>query len=53
MYSSELLELIGMCDRVVVIRNGKVSAIMSGSELTEKNILDKALTTHKGEMVHA
>ncbi len=44
MFSSELLELIGMCDRVVVIRGGKVSAILSGAELTEENILDKALT---------
>lgn len=44
MYSSEMLELIGMCDRVVVIRNGKVSGILSGDELTEENILSKALT---------
>ena len=45
MYSSELLELIGMCDRVVVIRSGKVSAILSGSDLTEEKILEKALTS--------
>jgi ribose transport system ATP-binding protein len=45
MYSSELLELIGMCDRVVVIRNGKVSGILSGDELTEENILEKAITS--------
>lgn len=44
MYSSEMLELIGMCDRVVVIRNGKVSGILSGDELTEEKILSKALT---------
>lgn len=45
MYSSELLELIGMCDRVVVIRNGRVSGILSGEELTEENILEKAITS--------
>lgn len=45
MYSSELLELIGMCDRVVVIRAGKVSAILSGTDLTEEKILEKALTS--------
>lgn len=45
MYSSELLELIGMCDRVVVIRGGEVSAILSGNEITEEKILEKALTT--------
>jgi ABC-type sugar transport system ATPase subunit len=44
MYSSEMLELIGMCDRVVVIRNGKVSGILSGVELTEEKILSKALS---------
>lgn len=43
MYSSELLELIGMCDRVVVMRGGKVSAILSGDDMTEENILRKAL----------
>ena len=44
LYSSELLELIGMCDRVVVIRSGKVSAILAGSDITEETILEKALT---------
>lgn len=44
MYSSELLELIGMCDRIVVIRGGRVSAILSGDDITEEKILEKALT---------
>ena len=44
LYSSELLELIGMCDRVVVIRSGKVSAILAGGDITEEAILEKALT---------
>ena len=44
LYSSELLELIGMCDRVVVIRSGKVSAILAGGDITEETILEKALT---------
>ena len=44
LYSSELLELIGMCDRVVVIRSGKVSAILAGADITEETILEKALT---------
>ena len=44
LYSSELLELIGMCDRVVVIRSGKVSAILTDGDITEENILEKALT---------
>ena len=48
MYSSELLELIGMCDRVIVIRGGTVSAILSGDKLTEENILEKALIKDDG-----
>ena len=44
LYSSELLELIGMCDRVVVIRSGKVSAILADGDITEEIILKKALT---------
>ena len=43
MYSSELLELIGMCDRIVVMRGGKVVAVLSDEERTEENILRKAL----------
>ena len=50
MYSSELLELIGMCDRVVVIREGRVSAILSGKGLTEEAILEKALVKDDGEI---
>lgn len=44
LYSSELLELIGMCNRVVVIRGGKVSAILADGDITEETILEKALT---------
>lgn len=52
MYSSELLELIGMCDRVVVIRGGKVSAILAKDDLTEENILEKALLGNKDGSAH-
>lgn len=51
MYSSELLELIGTCDRVVVMRAGRVSAILSGAEITEENILEKALIKKKADEV--
>ena len=49
MYSSEMLELIGMCDRVVVVRGGRVSAILSGDGLTEEKILEKALVKSEDE----
>ena len=43
MYSSELLELIGMCDRVIVFRSGKISAILSRNEMTEEKIMEHAV----------
>jgi ribose transport system ATP-binding protein len=43
MYSSELLELLGMCDRVIVFRSGKISAILSRDEMTEEKIMEHAV----------
>ena len=40
--SSEMPELIGVCDRVVVVREGRVSGELSGEELTEENIMHLA-----------
>ncbi|MEH6835870.1 MULTISPECIES: sugar ABC transporter ATP-binding protein [Falsihalocynthiibacter] len=37
--SSELPELIGLCDRVMVVREGRISGEVTGDELTEKNIM--------------
>ncbi len=39
MISSELPELIGVCDRVIVIREGELSGEVTGSEMTEENIM--------------
>jgi ribose transport system ATP-binding protein len=39
MISSELPEVIGMCDRVLVMHEGEQSGILSGDEITEKNII--------------
>lgn len=39
MISSELPEVIGMSDRVIVMCNGKISGEISASEATEENIL--------------
>jgi ribose transport system ATP-binding protein len=36
--SSDLEELADLCDRVLVIVNGRVSAQLEGAELTEGNI---------------
>lgn len=40
--SSELPELIGLCDRVMVIHEGRLAGEVSGDDLTEENILHLA-----------
>ena len=40
--SSELPELIGVCDRVLVIREGVVNGEVTGGEMTEENIMHLA-----------
>jgi ribose transport system ATP-binding protein len=39
MVSSELNELLGMCHRIAVMRQGRVSAVLEGSEMTEQNVM--------------
>jgi rhamnose transport system ATP-binding protein len=46
MISSELPEILGMSDRVVVMRAGTVAGILSRSEATQEKIL--GLTLHSG-----
>ncbi|MCQ4628517.1 sugar ABC transporter ATP-binding protein [Shinella sp. CPCC 100929] len=43
MVSSEMLELIGMCDRVIVMRAGRLAGELSGEELTEEGIIELAM----------
>ena len=40
--SSELLELIGACDRVLVVREGRISGDVAGDDMTEKRIMHLA-----------
>ncbi len=47
MVSSEMPELISMSDRVLVIRNGGVSAELTGGDITEHNILINSLGEHR------
>lgn len=42
MISSELPEVIGMSDRVVVMREGVVSGVLAGSEINEESIMGLA-----------
>jgi ribose transport system ATP-binding protein len=39
MISSELNELLGMAHRIAVMRAGRVSAVLEGSEMTEENVM--------------
>lgn len=42
-FSTELSELIGLCDRVLVLYEGRIFRELSGDELTEENIVSAAL----------
>ncbi|MET0350236.1 MAG: sugar ABC transporter ATP-binding protein [Rhizobacter sp.] len=44
--SSELIELIGLCHRVVVMRAGHVSATLDADHLTEEELIAHATGTH-------
>ncbi|MBE0690100.1 MAG: sugar ABC transporter ATP-binding protein, partial [Anaerolineae bacterium] len=39
MISSEMMEIIGMADRVMVMSRGHVTGFLEGDEITEQNIL--------------
>ena len=43
--SSELPELIGLCDRVLVAREGRIAGEVSGEDMTEENIMVLASLT--------
>ncbi len=42
--SSEMQELIGICDRILVMRQGRITGEISGDEMTESNIALLATT---------
>jgi ribose transport system ATP-binding protein len=42
MISSELPEVIGLCDRVLVMHDGKTRGIMQGSQLSEESVIRRA-----------
>jgi len=46
MISSELTEVIGMADRVIVMREGCVTGELSGGAATEENIMHLATSEH-------
>jgi len=42
-YSTENNELLGLCNRIVVFRQGRISSILEGSDLNEYKILRSAM----------
>jgi ribose transport system ATP-binding protein len=53
-YSTDYDELIGCCDKVLVLYNGAVKRVLSGSEITERALIGSALnieTDSKGASV--
>jgi len=44
--SSDLLEIIGMCDRVMVMSQGRIAGFLERSELSEENIMRLAMTAN-------
>jgi ribose transport system ATP-binding protein len=45
MVSSELAELVGFCDRILVMREGAIVAELAGEQVSEEEILRHALRT--------
>ena len=43
MISSEMPEIIGMCDRAIIMRNGEVTGELQKCELTEQNLISYAM----------
>jgi ribose transport system ATP-binding protein len=41
--SSEMIELIGICDRVMVMRGGRIRGILEKNQLSEENIMRLAI----------
>ena len=39
LYTSDMLELIGICDKVLVMNHGFLTAILKGDDITEENIM--------------
>ncbi|MES3025173.1 MAG: sugar ABC transporter ATP-binding protein [Pseudomonadota bacterium] len=44
--SSELIELIGLCHRVAVLRGGRLQAMLASEHLTEEELIAHATDTH-------
>lgn len=49
--SSELPEIIGLCDRVVVISEGRKTGELAGDQITEERVLELAVASNRGDTI--
>jgi ribose transport system ATP-binding protein len=47
-YSTDAAELTAMCDRVVVLHDGRIRAQLSGADLTQERIIAAAIGGGRG-----
>jgi ribose transport system ATP-binding protein len=50
--SSELPEVVGICDRVLVMREGAITGELAGADITQENIMRLATDTDSIEATH-
>ncbi|WP_031357229.1 sugar ABC transporter ATP-binding protein [Caballeronia sordidicola] len=50
-YSTDYDELIGCCDRVLVLYEGRIKKELAGSEITEQNLIASALDLPVGQVL--
>jgi len=43
MYSSDVMELIGLCDQVLIMYEGRVVALLEGEQINEESIMSAAV----------
>jgi ribose transport system ATP-binding protein len=48
-YSTDYDELIGLCDRVAVMYDGRIARLLVGAEITEKTLVTSALNIAAGD----
>jgi ribose transport system ATP-binding protein len=51
LYSTDDQELLGLCDRVLVLRDGEVTAELSGSTLTHAELVRASMESNQGNSV--
>ena len=51
--SSELPEILGLCDRIYVMQSGRVTGELTGAEATEERVMALAMAEHLTTLVQA